>query len=81
MRVHIDIRYFEITQHRVRLSTSCCSSCVLLEGKLTHTITHHYVKNSNRRHGSETRAKAIVSDLEKTRLVCITEEQNWLGGG
>jgi hypothetical protein len=25
----------------------------------------HYVRNSNRRHGSETRTKTIVSDLEK----------------
>jgi hypothetical protein len=29
------------------------------------TLTSHYVRNSNRRHGSETRVKAIVSNLEK----------------
>jgi hypothetical protein len=26
---------------------------------------YHYVRNSNQRHGSETRAKVIVSDMEK----------------
>jgi hypothetical protein len=29
------------------------------------TLTSHYVRNSNRRHRSETHVKAIVSDLEK----------------
>jgi hypothetical protein len=29
------------------------------------TLTSHYVRNSNRRHGSEMRVKTIISDLEK----------------
>jgi hypothetical protein len=32
---------------------------------ITTSTDNHYVRNSNRRHGSEMRAKVIVSDLEK----------------
>jgi hypothetical protein len=40
----------------------------------------HYVRNSNQRHRSETRANAMVSDQEK-QDVTTSSERNWLNGG
>jgi hypothetical protein len=74
-------------------ASSMDSQRVGLEGRSVHEeeeevdrdpisiLSVHYVRNSNRRHRSETCVKAIVSNLKKMRRVCISEDRNWLGGG
>jgi hypothetical protein len=71
---HSELLYVRRRHPPMVLSPShCCTgrpttvvpTALLNQAPLTTLFHHYYVRNSNRRHGSEMRVKTIISDLEK----------------